>query len=55
MNSLCGRVLNGLAKASLQHQLTVAAINVVRIDAHLTWKVNTPTRTSPLAALRPTG
>ncbi|MBX7551596.1 IS1182 family transposase [Streptomyces sp. NPDC004232] len=45
----------GLAKASLQHQLTAAAINIARIDAHLTGKPHAPTRISPLAALRPTG
>lgn len=41
----------GLAKTSLQHQLTGAAINLARIDAHLT---GTPrARTSHFAALRP--
>ncbi|PKV82911.1 DDE family transposase [Streptomyces sp. TLI_146] len=45
----------GLARTSLQHQLTGAAINLVGIDAHLT---NTPlarTRTSHFAPLRPAG
>ncbi|OIJ84923.1 hypothetical protein BIV25_45400 [Streptomyces sp. MUSC 14] len=45
----------GLAKASLQHQLAAAAINIARIDAHLTGKPHAPTRISPLAAPRPTG
>lgn len=43
----------GLAKTSLQHQLTGATVNLIRIDA---WLTNTPrarTRTSPLTALRP--
>ncbi|WP_344014164.1 IS1182 family transposase [Streptomyces thermospinosisporus] len=43
----------GLAKTSLQHQLTGAAVNLIRIDA---WLTNTPrarTRISPLTALRP--
>lgn len=43
----------GLAKTSLQHQLTGAAINLIRIDAWLTDKPRARTRTSPLAALRP--
>jgi transposase len=44
----------GLAKTSLQHQLTGAALNLVRIDAWLTDTPHARTRTSPLAALRPT-
>lgn len=43
----------GLAKTSLQHQLTGAAINLARIDAHLTDTPRAPTRTSHFAALRP--
>lgn len=43
-----------LAKTSLQHQLTGAAINLARIDAHLTDTPRTRTRTSHFAALRPT-
>lgn len=43
----------GLAKTSLQHQLTGAAINLVRIDAHLTGTPIACTRTSHFAALRP--
>ncbi|MEV8062489.1 IS1182 family transposase [Streptomyces antimycoticus] len=43
----------GLAKTSLQHQLTGAAINLIRINAWLTDKPHAHTRTSPLAALRP--
>ncbi|MFH9662418.1 IS1182 family transposase [Streptomyces sp. NPDC017248] len=43
----------GLAKASLQHQLTGAAINLARIDAHLTGAPLARTRTSHFAALRP--
>ncbi|MFE3143358.1 transposase, partial [Streptomyces scopuliridis] len=45
----------GLAKTSLQHQLTGAAINLARIDAHLTGQRRAPTRISPFAALRPAG
>ena len=45
----------GLAKTSLQHQLIGAAINLARIDAHLTGQRRAPTRVSPFAALRPTG
>ncbi|MFD3939172.1 IS1182 family transposase [Streptomyces sp. NPDC058611] len=47
----------GLAKTSLQHQLTGAAINLARIDAHLTEtpRARTRTRTSHFAALRPAG
>lgn len=45
----------GLAKTSLQHQLTGAAINLARIDAHLTGQRRAPTRTSHFAALRPAG
>lgn len=41
----------GLTKTALQHQLTGAAINLARIDAHLT---DTPrARTRHFAALRP--
>ncbi|MBL1121111.1 IS1182 family transposase [Streptomyces sp. 110] len=43
----------GLAKTSLQHQLTGAAINLIRINAWLTGQPHAHTRTSPLAALRP--
>ncbi|MER6169624.1 IS1182 family transposase [Streptomyces violaceorubidus] len=43
----------GLGKTSLQHQLTGAAINLIRINAWLTDKPRARTRTSPLAALRP--
>ncbi|MGW8554386.1 IS1182 family transposase [Streptomyces tubercidicus] len=43
----------GLAKTSLQHQLTGAAINFARIDAHLTDTPRARTRTSHFAALRP--
>lgn len=43
----------GLAKTSLQHQLTGAAINLARIDAHLTDTPRARTRTSRFAALRP--
>ncbi|MEU7649213.1 transposase [Streptomyces huasconensis] len=45
---------SGLAKARLQHQLTATAMNFHRLNA---WWTNTPrarTRTSHLAALRPT-
>lgn len=43
----------GLAKTSLQHQLTGAAINLARIDAHLTDVPRALTRTSHFARLRP--
>lgn len=43
----------GQAKTSLQHQLTGAAINLARIDAHLTKTPRARTRTSHFAALRP--
>ncbi|MGK5496448.1 transposase, partial [Streptomyces sp. URMC 125] len=43
----------GLAKTSLQHQLTGAAINLARIDAHLTGTPRARTRTSHFARLRP--
>ncbi|MEV6126310.1 IS1182 family transposase [Streptomyces violaceusniger] len=43
----------GLAKTSLQHQLTGAAINLARIDAHITGTPRARTRTSHFAALRP--
>ena len=43
----------GLAKTSLQHQLTGAAINLARIDAHLTGTPRARTRTSHFAALGP--
>ncbi|WP_437001757.1 IS1182 family transposase [Streptomyces sp. enrichment culture] len=43
----------GLAKTSLQHQLTGAAINLARIDAHFTGARRARTRTSHFAALRP--
>ncbi|MCX4592965.1 IS1182 family transposase [Streptomyces sp. NBC_01549] len=44
----------GLTKTSLQHQLTGAAVNLIRIDAWLTHTPRARTRTSPLTALRPT-
>lgn len=43
----------GLPKTSLQHQLTGAAVNLIRIDAWLADKPRARTRTSHLAALRP--
>ncbi|MFC4609028.1 IS1182 family transposase [Streptomyces maoxianensis] len=43
----------GLAKTSLQHQLTGAALNLARIDAHLTQTPRARTRTNHFAALRP--
>lgn len=43
----------GLAKTSLQHQLIGAAINLARIDAHLTRTPRARTRTSHFAGLRP--
>ncbi|MFG3410492.1 IS1182 family transposase [Streptomyces sp. NPDC048142] len=43
----------GLAKTCLQHQLTGAAINLARIDAHLTDTPRAHTRTSHFARLRP--
>ncbi|WP_328438426.1 IS1182 family transposase [Streptomyces sp. NBC_00444] len=43
----------GLAKTSLQHQLTGAAINLARIDAHLIDTPRARTRISHFAALRP--
>ncbi|MER7001404.1 IS1182 family transposase [Streptomyces sp. NPDC000410] len=43
----------GLAKTSLQHQLTGAAINLARIDAHLTGTPRARTRTSHFARLHP--
>lgn len=42
----------GLGKTSLQHQLTGAAINLIRINAWLTDTPRARTRTSPTAALR---
>ncbi|MFD0338899.1 IS1182 family transposase [Streptomyces sp. NPDC127117] len=44
---------HGLAKTALQHQLTGAAINLARLDAHLTETPRARTRTSHFAALRP--
>ncbi|GHB74598.1 hypothetical protein GCM10010377_76350 [Streptomyces viridiviolaceus] len=44
----------GLTKTSLQHQFTGAAINLVRIHAHLTGTPRARTRTSHFAALGPT-
>ncbi|MFF4741506.1 IS1182 family transposase [Streptomyces sp. NPDC001262] len=44
---------HGLAKTALQHQLTGAAINLTRIDAHLTGIPRARTRTSHFAALDP--
>ncbi|WP_443080674.1 transposase [Streptomyces sp. PTD5-9] len=43
----------GPAKTSLQHQLTGAAINLARIDAHILQTPRARTRTSHFAALRP--
>ncbi|KAB2588030.1 IS1182 family transposase [Streptomyces arboris] len=43
----------GLAKTRLQHQLTGAALNRARIDAHLTGTPQARTRTSHFAALCP--
>ncbi|MHB6904768.1 IS1182 family transposase [Streptomyces sp. DB-54] len=45
----------GLSKTRLQHHFTGAAINLARLDAWLTGRTLAPTRTSPFAALRPTG
>ncbi|MFF7990450.1 IS1182 family transposase [Kitasatospora xanthocidica] len=45
----------GHAKTQLQHLLTAAGINLVRLDAWLTDTALAPTRTSHFAALRPTG
>lgn len=45
----------GLTKTRLQHHLTGAAINPARIDARFTGRPLARTRTSPFAALRPTG
>ncbi|MEU9473079.1 transposase, partial [Streptomyces avermitilis] len=42
-----------LAKTSLQHQLTGAAVNLIRLNAWLTHTPRARTRTSPLTALRP--
>ncbi|HEY9329019.1 MAG TPA: hypothetical protein VIS09_12410 [Streptomyces sp.] len=42
-----------MAKTSLQHQLTGAAINLIRIDAWLTGTLHARTRASHLTALRP--
>ncbi|WP_435060270.1 transposase [Streptomyces sp. bgisy060] len=52
---LCGSHYRSLTKTGLQHQLTGAAINLARIDAHPTGQRRAPTRTSPFAALRPVG
>ncbi|MCM8555511.1 IS1182 family transposase [Streptomyces sp. STCH 565 A] len=43
----------GLAKTRLQHQLTAAAINLIRLDDWATSRPRARTRTSHLAALRP--
>ncbi|GAA3474856.1 transposase [Nonomuraea roseola] len=43
----------GTAKTHLQHLLTAAAINLVRLDAWLTDKPLAPTRVSHFAALAP--
>ncbi len=43
----------GLTKTALQHQLTGAAINLARIDAHLTHTPRAHTRTSHFTAIRP--
>ncbi|MEU4781932.1 transposase, partial [Micromonospora sp. NPDC023633] len=45
----------GLDKTALQHQLTGTAINLARIDAHLTKTPRAGTRTSHFAQLRPAG
>ncbi|MER0443388.1 transposase [Streptomyces sp. Edi4] len=50
---LRGSRYRGLAKTSLQHQLTGAAINLIRIEPCLTCKPHARTRTSPPAGLRP--
>jgi transposase len=44
----------GLKKTSLQHVLTAAALNLVRLDAHLAGKRVTKTRISRFATLAPT-
>ncbi|THA63804.1 hypothetical protein E6P78_20725 [Streptomyces sp. A0958] len=44
---------DAVGQTSLQHQLTGAAINLARIDAHLTDTPRARTRTSRFAALRP--
>jgi hypothetical protein len=43
----------GLAKTSLQHVFTAAAINLIRVDAFLEGKKTAKTRTSRFAALAP--
>lgn len=43
----------GLPKTGLQHQLTGAAVNLIRINALLTGTPHARTRTSPLTVLRP--
>ncbi|QCX75142.1 hypothetical protein C9F11_07225 [Streptomyces sp. YIM 121038] len=43
----------GLARTRLQHQLTATAINLARLDAHLTGTPLARTRTSHFARLRP--
>jgi transposase len=43
----------GLAKTHLQHILTAAAINIIRVDAWLTGQKRATTRTSHFAALQP--
>jgi hypothetical protein len=43
----------GLAKTSLQHQLTGAAVNLLRLDSWLTERPRARTRTSHLTTLRP--
>lgn len=43
----------GLAKTGLQHQFTAAALNLARIDAHLTGTPRARTRTSHFARLCP--
>lgn len=45
----------GLDKTALQHQLTGAAMNLARIDAHLTETPRATTRISHFAQLRPAG
>jgi transposase len=45
----------GTSKTALQHQLTAAAMNLIRLDAWITGQPFAPTRVSHFAALRPTG
>jgi transposase len=43
----------GLSKTSLQHILTAAAMNLIRVDAYLAGKTTAKTRVSRFAALTP--